>query len=46
LLTDAEALENIVRNGIRTMPAIGSHWSEEQVDALIAYLAENPPSGG
>jgi cytochrome c oxidase subunit II len=44
-LSDAEALESIVRNGRGRMPPVGSHWTEEQVDALTAYLRENPPSG-
>ena len=44
-LTDPEALANIVRNGRRTMPAVGSGWTDEQVEALAAYLKENPPSG-
>ena len=46
VLADREALEEIVRNGRGEMPAVGSGWSEEQVDALIAYLRESPPSGG
>ncbi len=45
VLTDPEALEEIVRNGRGRMPAVGSGWSEEQMDALIAYLRESPPSG-
>jgi cytochrome c oxidase subunit II len=45
ILTDAERLEEIVRNGRRRMPPVGSEWPEEQFDALIAYLEENPPSG-
>ena len=45
VLTDPEALEEIVRNGRGEMPAVGSGWSEKQMDALIAYLRENPPSG-
>jgi cytochrome c oxidase subunit 2 len=44
-LTDVEALGNLVRNGRRTMPAVGSGWSDEQVEALATYLTENPPSG-
>ena len=44
-LTDETALESLVRNGRGRMPAVGSHWSDEQVDALLAYLRENPPSG-
>jgi cytochrome c oxidase subunit II len=46
ILTDPEDLENIVRNGRGAMPAVGSEWTDEQIDALITYLRENPPSGG
>jgi cytochrome c oxidase subunit II len=45
-LSDPEALEDIVRNGRGEMPPVGSHWSEEQIDALTTYLRESPPSGG
>jgi cytochrome c oxidase subunit 2 len=45
ILTDAERLEVTVRNGRRRMPPVGSEWPEEQFDALVAYLEENPPSG-
>jgi cytochrome c oxidase subunit II len=45
ILSDAQALEAIVRNGRNTMPPVGSHWTEEQIDALTTYLRENPPSG-
>jgi mono/diheme cytochrome c family protein len=44
-LTDVEDLGTLVRNGRRTMPAVGSGWSDEQVEALVTYLTENPPSG-
>jgi len=44
-LADRQALENIVRNGRRTMPAVGSGWTSEQIDALANYLEENPPGG-
>jgi len=44
-LTDAEDLGNLVRNGRGAMPAVGAGWTDEQVDALVAYLTENPPSG-
>ena len=44
-LTDPAALATLVRNGRRTMPAVGSGWTDEQVDALANYLKENPPSG-
>ena len=46
VLADPAAVENLVRNGRRTMPAVGSGWTSEQVDALASYLKENPPSGG
>jgi len=45
LLADAETVERIVRNGIRTMPAVGAGWSDEHVRALTTYLQENPPGG-
>jgi cytochrome c oxidase subunit 2 len=32
-----DALAEIVREGRGQMPAVGSGWSDEQVDALIAY---------
>jgi cytochrome c oxidase subunit II len=44
-LTDPAALATLVRNGRGAMPAVGSGWTDEQVDALAAYLKENPPSG-
>jgi cytochrome c oxidase subunit 2 len=44
-LTDPAALASLVRNGRRTMPAVGSGWTDEQVQALASYLKENPPSG-
>lgn len=46
ILADPQAVENLVRNGRRTMPAVGSGWTSEQVEALTSYLKENPPSGG
>ena len=45
-LTDPEALENVVRNGRGTMPAVGAGWTSEQMDALADYLQESPPGGG
>ena len=44
-LTDPEALAELVRNGRRTMPAVGSGWTDEQIAELADYLTENPPSG-
>ena len=46
ILQDAEALESVVRNGRRTMPAVGSGWTNEQIEALTNYLEESPPGGG
>ncbi|MGH3111805.1 MAG: cytochrome c oxidase subunit II [Gaiellaceae bacterium] len=44
-LTDREALEELVRNGRRLMPPVGSEWTDDQIDALVDYLRESPPSG-
>jgi cytochrome c oxidase subunit II len=46
VLADPQAVEDIVRNGRRTMPAVGSGWSAEHIDALNSYLQESPPGGG
>ena len=45
-LADAEAIEDIVRNGRGDMPAVGAGWSDEQMEALTDYLQESPPGGG
>lgn len=44
-LTDIEGLGTLVHNGRGAMPAVGSDWSDEQVQALVDYLKESPPSG-
>lgn len=44
-LQDSQALETLVRNGRRTMPAVGASWTSEQVEALASYLKESPPPG-
>jgi cytochrome c oxidase subunit II len=36
-LRDAEALEDIVRNGQGEMPAVGRGWTDEQMRALTEY---------
>jgi cytochrome c oxidase subunit 2 len=50
LLQDPKSIQSLVQNGRvtpqGTMPAVGSGWSQEQVDALTSYLKEHPPSGG
>jgi cytochrome c oxidase subunit 2 len=40
LLADAAAIEQVVRNGRRTMPPIGTDWSDRQMKALTDYLEE------
>lgn len=42
-LTDPVALETLVRNGRRTMPAVGAGWTSEQIASLASYLEENAP---
>lgn len=36
-LTDAE-MEATIRDGVDSMPAFGSSYSQEQIDSLIAHL--------
>ena len=49
ILSNPTTLEAIVRNGRVTrtgvMPPVGAHWTDDQIDALLTYLTENPPSG-
>jgi cytochrome c oxidase subunit 2 len=45
VLADPAAIESIVRNGRRTMPAVGSGWTDEHIQVLTTYLRESPPSG-
>ncbi|TML12722.1 MAG: cytochrome c oxidase subunit II [Actinobacteria bacterium] len=50
LLTQAQGLEQLIRNGKNKMPPVARGWSEEQVRALVAYLKQKvykgTPSGG
>jgi cytochrome c oxidase subunit II len=46
LLADAEAVEEVVRNGRGEMPAIGAEWEDRQMDALTEYLEEELLNGG
>jgi cytochrome c oxidase subunit II len=41
-----EAVEDLIRNGRGGMPAVGRDWEDRQMQALIAYLQEEAPSGG
>ncbi len=40
-----EAIEDLVRNGRGGMPAVGRDWSDEQLDALLAFLQEGGADG-
>jgi cytochrome c oxidase subunit II len=37
LLHDRKGIETILRQGVGQMPAVGSDWTDAQIDALIAY---------
>ena len=37
LLTDRKGIETILRQGVAKMPAVGSGWSDAQIDSLITY---------
>ena len=43
---NAEALEDLIRNGRGGMPAVGRDWSDQQMQALIEYLKAVQPRGG
>ena len=45
LIIEPTALESIVRNGRGNMPAVGSTWTNEQMNALLAYLKSNIYTG-
>jgi cytochrome c oxidase subunit 2 len=42
LLRDRKGIESILRQGVGKMPAVGSDWSDAQIDALIAYTRTLP----
>jgi cytochrome c oxidase subunit II len=50
LLTQAQGLEQLMRNGRNQMPPVAAGWSDEQVRSLLAYLKQKifkaAPSGG
>jgi cytochrome c oxidase subunit 2 len=45
LLRDAEAVEEVVRNGRGRMPAVGPDWDERQMRALTDYLRDEVAGG-
>ena len=46
LLANHEGLANVIRAGIGKMPPVGKDWSQEQIDATIAYLQQRFHQGG
>ena len=51
LFQDERGMRDVIRNGIRTMPAIGKTWNAQMLNATIAYLksttsAQGGTSGG
>jgi cytochrome c oxidase subunit 2 len=46
LLADREALARIVRNGRRTMPAVGQGWSDQEIDSLVEFTKNLAGQGG
>ena len=50
LLGDENGISKIIRHGTGKMPAVGNDWSQEQLDATIAYLrlrfAQGASGGG
>jgi cytochrome c oxidase subunit 2 len=46
LVTDPAAMESLVRNGRNLMPAVGSDWTDAQIDAMTKDLQERFGDGG
>ena len=45
LLGDKNGISKIIRHGTGKMPAVGNDWSQEQLDATIAYLQQRFAQG-
>ena len=45
LLGDKNGISKIIRDGTGQMPAVGNDWSQEQLDATIAYLQQRFAQG-
>jgi cytochrome c oxidase subunit 2 len=45
LLTQRPGLEELLRHGRGRMPAVGNNWTEQQLDALLAYMKTNVYKG-
>jgi cytochrome c oxidase subunit 2 len=46
LLADRKGIETLLRNGGVRMPAVGSNWTDEQIDALVNYTKRFATQGG
>ena len=46
LLTHPERLAVLLRNGFGRMPAVGSDWTDDQINALVAYYKELTKGNG
>jgi cytochrome c oxidase subunit II len=46
LFDDRKGITNVIRNGVGKMPAVGADWSQDQLDATIAYLQQRFKQGG
>jgi cytochrome c oxidase subunit 2 len=46
LLADRKGIETLLRNGQGNMPAVGNTWTDEQIDALVAYTKRFATQGG
>jgi cytochrome c oxidase subunit II len=45
LLGDKNGISNVIRHGTGKMPAVGNDWTQEQLDATIAYLQQRFKQG-
>jgi len=41
LVSDPQAVEQVIRNGFGTMPPVGRDWDDNEMTAITAYLKEN-----
>lgn len=46
ILASRASLTKLLRNGGIRMPAVGSQWSDAQIDALVAYVQQRFKLGG
>jgi cytochrome c oxidase subunit 2 len=46
VLTHATDLTTILRQGVGKMPAVGSDWTQDQIDALVTYTKTLVKNGG